>query len=341
MGSVPWTNHREIGVNPTAVRRGTKILSARQFGWGSLGRARPIQARPDPGYDGPPFPTGDADCLPEVIDWPFSSDDAGLLFDQANLVGIRGRCYNDKANGNLDLDDWWIAVPRTFPAGYDRRGRVLGDPYGFAGLVPSVEGNSYRLRNPAPANTWYPGAGISQGWAPTNVSKQVYRASVDLFSNYWGSDGASTIWTLVEFSPHCGFRDARVTLSALFGPSGPSAGLSTTIQLYWDEPDVVLDNTTVPPQLPAHLLWQQTVSLSSYMAPSGGYPGTGTYVISTTGTLLQPRKYPVRHYLVQRSGFGTSSTGPVASFELGPRTDIPPPFTVTTKNLVAWGGTPT
>lgn len=301
-----------------------------------------MQSPPDPGFDGPPYPIQSRSCLPEVIDWPFATDSANLAFDQANLVGIRGLCYNDHANGNQELDDYWIAVPRAFPAGYTRRGRLPDGPYGFGGLQPTVSGNQYILRETLTPNTWYPGAPSTtppQGWAPTNVGQQVYPASVDLFGNYWGSDGASTIWCLSQLPLHCGFRDARLTLSALFGPSGPSAGLSTTISICWDEPGTVLNNSTTPPQLPAHTLWSQTVALTSYTGPVGGYPGTGTYVINSIGSILQPRKYPVIHYLVQKSGYGTSSTGPVANFDLGPRTDIPAPFTVTTGNLVAWGGT--
>lgn len=345
--AIPWKNNRQIGLNPNAVERGVLVPSAYYFGFNALGRTRPIQAQQDPGFYGPPFPLGQDYCLPEVIDWPFSVDSQGLAFDQANLYGIRGLCYNDKANSNQESDDFWIAVPRTLPAGYTRVGRALGDAYGFGGLTPNVNGNSYRLRSPgtpaAPGtpNHFYPGPGAFdvQTWAPCNVSQQTYDASVDNYYDFWGDDGAPgpfSNYCMRTIGPHCGFRDARLELSALFGPTGPGPG-SVKISIYWDEPGTVLDNTTHPPQLPAHLLYSTTVAYSSF---SGTWPGTGTYVISSVGSLLQPKKYPVLHYLLQQNA-GTSTSGPSITARFGPRTDIPPPISCTTGNRYAPGGYPT
>jgi hypothetical protein len=340
MAAIPWRNNRTQGQNPQQMLRGINPYAARFFGFNAMGRAGPIQAPQDPGYEGPPFPLGQTYCMPEVCEWPFATDDAGLAFDVDNLYGIRGICYNDKANGNQESDDWWIAVPRTLPSGYTRMGRLLGDPFGFGGLIPNVNGNSYGgLRRPG--NLFYPGPGRydSTQWAPCNVSRQTYDASVDNYYDVWGTDGVLTFYTLQTIGPHCGFRDAKLELTALFPPDGPGDG-STVVSLYWDEPGTILDNSTTPPQLPAHLLYSVTVPYRSFVPVTGSWPGTGAYTINSIGSILQPKKYPVLHYIGQQN-HGSGTGGPIATFRFGPRTDIPPHFACTTKNLYAPGGIPT
>jgi hypothetical protein len=223
------------------VARGTTTAAAPFFGFARLGLSQPTQAEADPGTFGPPYPLGQVTCLPEVFDWPFSSDSAGLSFDQANLLGIRGLAYNDQANGNQESDDYLIAVPRSFPSGYTRRGRVRQDPYTSL-LTPSVLGNSYSMRDAG--NVWYPGptGADLQYWAPCNVGQQVYDGLVDSAIDFWGTDDPVTPtkeYALAYQTTHCGFRDARLELSANIGSAAVPV-TSVTVAIYWDEPGTVL-----------------------------------------------------------------------------------------------------
>jgi len=51
---------------------------------------------------------------PQIIDWPFATDYAGIPFDQSNLYGIR---FGGPPDGDPE-DMALIAVPKALPSGY-------------------------------------------------------------------------------------------------------------------------------------------------------------------------------------------------------------------------------
>jgi hypothetical protein len=101
------------------------------------------QVRPAQGYG-----RADANSLPLLIDWPFSSDEYGIAYDQANLWGIY--LYPD---GATNSDPCGIITPNPFAIN-DNYGRWLAVPktlnpaYGYV--------NKNRRQFTGPCQTWYP-----------------------------------------------------------------------------------------------------------------------------------------------------------------------------------------
>lgn len=242
MGS--YTNTQKQGHDPIlALAYGSPVEAAKDSGLGTFSPTEPSHAAisDEDHYE-------HATILTEVINWPFSEDEAGIPFDQANLYGVRTRAWsilNDVENDPPLADgdrDWWTAVPKTLPAGYTATGRcgqLVPLVYDYLGDNPLYGEDEFltpllwQLRTPTGVIPYDADPDEQQAiaeWRPLNLNQLTLQTFVaPLISGFYLFEGSvppisdnghppysapntSTIryWYAVHLGNHIGVRGCRI-----------------------------------------------------------------------------------------------------------------------------------
>lgn len=316
----------------------TRAQTGREFrGLGVLPPMNPARANiiSVPSED-PPYDLEDADgyvpCLTEVVDWPFSEDDAGVAFDQENLYGVRTRVWRrPMADGGGDKE-WWTAVPKTLPGGYTACGRChigYAQVFDYLGDDPSIGISwNHRTANGALFDGTTPEDIYRARWSPMNLNQRVLTSSISSVS--WSAVGYPPFgpldfWYVAALaSEHIGFRGGKLVItstnpSGMLAPNNIEIIGASVLDTYDDA--VVLDSHSVDigPYTSGPPI-QQDITLSEILPSSDGIPWN----------------FWVRY----DRGAGQSPTGAGQNhdFQLSPRTDVPLPWFASQKNRVAPGG---
>lgn len=188
----PNTRLEGVSTSPTGGAVGATNGQRRGYG---LGRVHPV---------------GSAGLIiPQVIEWPWATDDAGVAFP-SGIVGLR--TVNAARNTErawatpgdpLEGQDKWIAVPTTLPSGYTARtGRDSNKgTYGVASGFPSV-----RFSRGAPwLDIAWNGAGVgaTASWNYEAIGGAgAYVMKADFTIN--GNDPRSTAISMPSYRPSGG-----------------------------------------------------------------------------------------------------------------------------------------
>lgn len=289
---------------------------------------------------------------PEVIDWPFSEDEEGVAFDQANLRGLRTRCVRlPLADGGGDNDEWWVAVPKTLPSGYTEVGRCgiivplyadhLGDP------MIGVSWN-HRTAGGLLLDTGTAEGSLRAQWGPRNRGQKTLGADVsDIYSGMWtyyinepGATPNETGWIVAPIAlTHVGFRGGRIEITLNSDSCTNTWPDSGTLSLqvvairadkFWDPFDA--DAGDQPTVL-------QTISVPWSFALPGDPPVTTTHTLNAL--IPSGIGIPFHFFLRYEYNPGVVVTGVYRSRHncfLSPRTDIPPWLFASTRNKCVPGG---
>jgi len=297
--------------------------------------------------------------LTQVIDWPFAEDDAGVAFDQANLYGVRTRCWRlAGVDGGGDRDSW-TAVPKTLPAEYTAVGRcgiqpVYGDYLGASPLTYPVAWN-----HRTPTSGYLLDVGTAEGsarsyWTPRSYNQEVI--TMQTVSGFTSGTGSVTdayrrivppgtypadyyiVDTLDLNSP--GFRGGSLELIPI-NPNYPAAYTgSTTLVFAYMDLNEVQDDPWIEDHPPATLVTVGTITITESWALND--PATApTQTISLPafdfGQNGKAKAFYIYHGPYNEAG-GYSLLTSVPTFSLSPRTDIPLWYFASTRNKVAPGG---
>lgn len=288
-------------------------------------------------------------CLTEVAETPpFTEDEAGIGFDNANIRWVRTRVWRRPvADGGGDKE-WWTAVSKTLPAGYTAVGRcnlvyIFGD---FLGDNPM---NGFSWNHRTPTSGYLLDVGTAEGlarsqWAPMNLNDQVVPADIgDVYTGQWAYYSNppnvfpdDVVWIVAAIATnHVGFRGGKMVFTLGPGYAGmvPVSG-SATLEIIavsvldtWD-PSNESATSGVVQVLESHVLsW----SFATFLDPPA--------VINITLGDLRPTGVGVPFNLYIRYAVLTAPVY-VSShvFQLSPRTDIPLPYFASQRNRVAPGG---
>ena len=284
-------------------------------------------------------------CLTEVIEWPFSTDDAGVSFP-GGLYGVRTRAWRQPlADGGGDMD-WWTAVPRELPAEYQAAGRysvlVSGFYTDYLGDNPAA-GTVWNHRTPTGLllNSTNDPDGHRALWTPMNLNQQVVEVTIsDAFSGQWVPyvdapfGGTILYWVAALDSQHVGFRGGKLTFTVAataFGamPESGSADfeiVAVPLNEFWDPYDC--DDSDLPVSLTSGTVsW----SFASYADPP-------VVVDVDLGDMRPPPGIPCRFFI----RYPTSGDVPIYQsshyVRLSPRVDVPLWYSASMGNRVAPGG---
>ena len=290
-------------------------------------------------------------CLTEVVDWPFSEDDAGIAFDQGNIYGVRTRTWRrPMADGSGDSNDYWTAVPKSLPAAYTAVNR--GQGFLESGLYADylgdylMQGTQWNHRTPTGlrwALLTEDGSARSQ-WTPMNQSTQV----IGVYTGQWQHYGPSDFYdledtlfvaTLLEQN-HIGFRGGKLTftLARINAPPQVYSGSATyeiiavKVTDYWDPFDADGTEDVVEVLTSGTVAW----SFTEYT--------DGAVVVEHTLSAMIPATVGIRYNFFIRYPYNTDPSGGVPvynsshAFLLSPRTDVPLWYSASMANRVAPGG---
>jgi hypothetical protein len=313
-----------------------------------LGRTYPVRAQTTLDYYEPPYPAevaGSALVLTEVVPWPWSEDDEGVAFDQANLYGVRTACWRQPlADGGGDKDDW-VAVPRSLPSGYTAVGRCgILVPGLYAGYLDGITPDTYATWNHRTHtgllwDTSDPEQAARASWSPMNRNQTTLHV---------GSSWQSIVvapgvdpWTYYPYSgitsSHVGFRGAKVTVSYVNPNIGPyPLTVSRTVKVAYQK---ITDDAWVADAKPATVHDVATLTLS-YTFSGAGFDHTEDIDL---GSML-----PADDGIPCRFFFYAEPLGSLALPEwliyigldcyFGPRTDVPLWYFASMGNRCAPGG---
>lgn len=280
------------------------------------------------------FPTrGTQDGAPiktQVVDWPFEEDENGIPFDQANLWGVRTRCFNmydpdfyGPFDGAYVGDQQWLtAVPKQLPPGYTYKGRcghiypLTGDFLGESPFFGVVDGSM--IRRPV---YWRDANGIAPSadgyfWTPMNHNDrgEFVTTFVGVYS--------STVGLALVAGPtnHIGMRGIKGTM---YGLAGNTYQIIVTVEEPGDPSPTMADP-------PPNQVWAGSVHVG----------GNADFDIDEMGDLFGDLGELKDYYFwirETRPGGASSLTGG-GNIYWGPRTDVPLWYTATTRNRVSPGG---
>ncbi len=340
-----FLKNQQPAPNPWARRQGYADGLPGFYGLGVIGAMDPCQANTGLDYDIPPYPgegPGSATIWTEVIDWPFSEDEDGCAFDQANLYGVRTRCIRlPIADGGGD-DDYWTAVPKELPAEYTDVGRCgivelfadhLGDP--MAGISWNHRTATGNLLDTSTAE----GQARSE-WGPRNLNQQVIEGDM-VFGTLYDDDGNAFAPLGGICNNHVGFRRIKIVATVLnpgaFGTGYPHT-VTRTLNVYCvpvtADPWVYYNDP--PPENEA--LGSFTVSHTF----TSGTPSSVDYEFELADMV------PSSPGIVQNFAMWADGTGVTSGIEwlifiqlhfiLSPRTDVPLWYFASRANKCAPGG---
>jgi len=329
------------------------------WGLSAIGGMTCQQANTTLDYYVDPYPAeveGSETILTQVIDWPFTEDDAGVAFDQANLYGVRTRCWRiPAADGGGDRDSW-TAVPKTLPAEYTPVGRCGIQPIFADYLGANTLTNPVTWNHRTPTSPFLLDVGTAEGlarsqWVPMNYNQQVLGADIgDAFTGQWTvysnppHNPADYVWIAAQIaSSHVGFRGGVLTftIGATYAGTVPAAGsftaeiVAVSILDTWDPFDEAGTGGVV------EILDTKTVSWS--FATFADPPVILTLNLGD----LRPSNVGVPFNFYVRYAWDNSFTngfvpapiyGSSHVFQLSPRTDVPLWYFASTRNKVAPGG---
>jgi len=305
-----------------------------------LPQCEPARAVEDPfgDYGG----KGLAPCLTEVVDWPFSEDENGIAFDQENLYGVRTRVWRLPIDdGGGDYDEWYTAVPKTLPEGYEIQGRMhtvvphiadhLGDSIG------PVIGSSIIVRGPSTNDLFYLDD-AKKNWTPMNRDQLGYNSFISPFTAT--IDGV-TGYSFLAFN-HIGFRAGGKLTTFILGHGGDPSYIfdNTGVMKFYSRDYGSTGSVTYLGEVAVELTQGSTSRFvetnipfalnSQTLGKTSDFFIRGIVTIRETGPGGAPSDPPT-YGVVE----GTWSSG---SFNLGPRTDVPLWYFSATKNKCAPGG---
>lgn len=270
--------------------------------------------------------TESALCLAEVIPWPWSQDEFGNAFDQANLYGVRTRTYRlSPDDGGGDSDDHWYAVPKSLPSGYTSVNRAFIDISGISyGLNPDmtegfIDVGYWNMRTATgflfDQST---DLGINRGrWVPQAVSQFGELVTISgavswtLISGYWYA------FFITNPYGHIGFRAGKMTITVANSVAGSAD---------WEIIAYRVDRT---------LSSAAVIKSGTFSWASGGGVTATDFAL---GSVLPPEDGVRWEFAVRYQDPDIYPIGGTHTLELSPRTDVPLPYTATTKNYVAPGG---
>lgn len=310
-----------------------------------------------------------APCQTQVIDWPWSTDEAGVSFDQSNLYGVRTRCWSTDDIGNPGDRDWWVAVPKSPSVAYTRRGRShvqpmiydhLGD-YPFQGVVV-IDGFGYsirpvRWRTPTgqyPTNL----AGDGYLWTPMNLNRLTIGIDpLDLAGGFTEADDSGiasgfdgpgcTIpvssgpnltrsWDYFQVARHVGFRGGKMLLYSYTNQTcAPFSSGTARIVIGWDD---ALPSTTA---LPPNIAFDQSYAFSDLIdiGSGGGYNWRFELTVNLPSMLIPTSEGEPKYWIFW---IGSCMTGSnivnLGATNLSPRTDVPLWYWASQRNRIAPGG---
>lgn len=352
-----FTNAQKNAPNPWLRRigRNQSIISPITFhGLGVLGAMNPCRASTgeEYNYETEQFEEveGYATCLTEVVDWPFSEDDAGIAFDQSNLWGVRTRVWRlPIADGGGDKD-WWTAVPKTLPAAYTAVARcgLMQPPdliYDWLGDDPMI-GFSWNHRTPTGLllDTATPEGNARSLWTPMNLNQQVIESTISYPVSYSFIDDEDPMTfdapIALIASSHVGFRGAKVTIT-VFNP-GPTSDpypqtVERTIRLFCAP--ITSDSWTILSDPPADMTDLGSFDVSETFA---GLASPNVTSEITLGDLKPSADGIPQNFFLYADPIplteGEDLHNIDMAFQLSPRTDVPLPYFASQRNRVAPGG---
>jgi hypothetical protein len=334
---------------------------------GVPGALRPIQAT------GEGVASSSA-ILTQVVESPWTEDDAGVSIDVDNVWAVRTRCLLEYGGGEID---WWTFVPRVLPDGYTARGRnhVVPHIYDHLGEDPfrgvvEFDGMTYvtrpvRWRTPTGQ---YPADLMDNGylWVPMNLNKQVTDYAFYAFSPDgvgWqtilvapigvsgispttglpystSSPSQSTIAFLLN--SHIGFR--AVTARMVFHATGFSNIYPPDFKIIGNVRVGYSASAKSPPDEPDTITGSHDFTEADLV--SQGYDAGAVKWVYTLDIDLGPSLAPLGErqdfmvlYTQQFVGVpGAPLLNPVSHLYWSPRHDVPLWFWASTRNRVAPGG---
>lgn len=280
---------------------------------------------------------GSAHCLTEVIEWPFSEDEAGVSFP-GNLYGVRTRCWRQPlADGGGDMD-WWTAVPKTLPSGYTLVPRyggtyslISGFYHDYIGDDP-MAGFSWNLRTAGGVllDLLDSEQSARAQWSPMNLNQQCYNNSSPAF--FWMGDveGHGDYYLALLAQDHIGFRGGLATLTS-------SQGVERSGEMeIWGHP---VTGTYVDD---AVLIDSVTLTAPPRISPPVGEPGP---IVPSVTEVSLPAMLPTSDG-IRWNFYGKitpsdwinelATVGKV--FQLSPRVDVPLFYCASMGNRVSPGG---
>jgi len=324
------------------------------WGLGAIGGMTCQQAA-DNSLGDPDTETSDT-IITQVIDWPFAEDDAEVAFDQANLYGVRTRCWRlAGVDGGGDRDSW-TAVPKTLPIEYTAVGRcgiqaIYADYLGANPLTSPVSWNHRTPTSPYLLDTGTAEGLARSQWTPMNYNQEVLDVSIgDVFTGQWAyysnppNNAADITWIVASIATsHVGFRGGKLvfTLPSNYAGVVPISG-SFTLEVIaisvldtWDPFDEAATSAVVEVLDSHNISW----SFTSFADPPT--------VINITLGDLRPADVGIPYNFYIRYAYDpTFAIGAVPApvygsshvMQLSPRTDVPLWYFASTRNKVAPGG---
>lgn len=283
-------------------------------------------------------------CRTEVVPWPFSADEEGIAFDQANLYGVRTRVWRvPLADGGGDKE-WWTAVPKTLPAEYTPCGRCHIGYARVADYIGSdpMSGFEWSHRK---ANGFIPDTSTDEGaararWSPMNLNQQVVSG---------GSISESSLFyvpmppdfhvyesyrTAALSSDHIGFRGGRATVT--LRNDYVSYPITVSVDLKIASLPVTSSGWSSGGP-PGDLVDYQTITISATFSGFADPDHTEDFDLDE----LMPDPGIRHNFIVYLDPLGSPAAFQPpfnASFVLSPRTDVPLPWFASQRNRVAPGG---
>jgi hypothetical protein len=292
----------------TNTHNGDNVIHTYNF-W-QIGFQSPVRAELPSDYASPNY----ASCYPEVIAWPYTSDDNGISFDYTNLLGVRTYAARQAiipdGGGETPI---WTPVPKTLPGAYTelRPDQSLPWPYASGDLSPTNNVTSFNLLTANGA--FYPEASPSP-WVPQGRNTTAEFYSLSLFGT-WVFISATEWLSPITGQDKLGYR------SGSFFRNGTNIpGFSVTLKIEF------VPNGSSTPQV------VQTLTIAGGGSSSTDYALTTMLAPNGVAGSFQARCTGAAADVV------TFLNTPVQEFWLGYRTDIPLWFFAATGNLVAPGG---